>query len=239
MKMEIDKLYLGNCLGIMKEFPNECVDCIITDSPYKLNYTSGSQTSSAKQDKWQGNLIAGDKTANIHNDIKFSDWLPDAFRIMKEGHFYSFVNDKNLHHFINEAEKVGFLLHNILVWKKNNKTPNRWYMKNCEFIVFMRKGRAKPINNLNASQLLECRNLSGKEKEHPTQKPIEILEMLIENSTNESDIVLDMFMGSGSTCLASKLCNRKYVGIEIDEKHFSTATNRIMNCAIGKKLKFN
>jgi len=220
-------LRLGDCLKVMKKIEDNSIDCIITDSPFKLNYTSGSKTSSSKQDKWQGNLIAGDKNANIQNNISFSDWLKDAFRVMKEGHFYSFVNDKNVHHFINEAEKVGFKLHNILIWKKNNKTPNRWYMKNCEFIIFMRKGKSKPIKNLGSSQMMEFLNINGKNKLHPTQKPVSLLQEFILNSTKEKDVVLDMFMGSGSTMVACKNLNRNGIGIEKEEKYFKIAQERI------------
>ena len=130
---------------------------------------------------------------------------------------------------LNEAQNAGFKLHNILIWKKNNKTPNRWYMKNCEFILFFRKGKSFPINNMGSSQCIECDNISGKNKLHQTQKPIELLEYLIKTYTNESDLVLDSTMGSGSTCVAAKNLNRKYIGIELDEEYFEIAKERINN----------
>ena len=212
----------------MKGFDNKSIDLVITDPPYKLNKTTGSMTSSSKSDRWQGNLRAGDKTANILNVIQFSEWLPEVYRVLKENsHCYVWVNDKNLVDLCNEAEKVGFRLHNILVWKKNNCTPNRWYMKNCEFIVFLHKGRSFPIKNLGDAQLFECDNINGKDKLHPTQKPITYLERLILNSSNELDTVLDPFMGSGSTGVACINTNRKFIGMELDNTYFEIAKKRI------------
>ena len=226
--LELNKIYNMDCLNGLKQLDDESIDLFITDPPYKLNKTTGSSTSSSKADRWQGNLKAGDKTANIVNVIKFSEWLPEVFRVLKENsHCYIWVNDKNLVDLCNEAEKVGFRLHNILVWKKNNCTPNRWYMKNCEFIVFLHKGRSFPINNLGDSQLYECDNINGKNKLHPTQKPLEYTNRLILNSSKEGDLILDIFCGSGTTCLSSKLNNRNFIGFEISKEYCDITEERL------------
>ena len=232
------ELLNDDCLTILKDISTNSIDLVITDPPYKLNKTTGSMTSSSKSDRWQGNLRAGDKTANITNVIQFSEWLPEIYRVLKENsHCYIWVNDKNLVDLCNDAEKVGFRLHNILVWKKNNCTPNRWYMKNCEFIVFLHKGKSFPIKNLGDAQLFECDNINGKDKLHPTQKPITYLERLILNSSNELDTVLDPFMGSGSTGVACINTNRKFVGIELDNIYNEIAKNRIQEAKDRKEEK--
>ena len=224
------ELLNDDCLTILKGISTNSIDLVITDPPYKLNKTTGSMTSTSKAEKWQGNLKAGDKTANIINMVKFSEWLPEVYRVLKkDAHCYIWINDKNLIDLCNEAEKVGFKLHNILVWKKNNVTPNRWYMKNCEFILFLHKGKSFPIRNMGDAQLYECDNINGKDKLHPTQKPIEYLERLIIKSSNEFDTVLDCFMGSGSTGVACKNLNRKFIGIELDDNYFNIAKERIEN----------
>ena len=226
--MELNKIYNMDCVEGMKLLPDCSIDLVITDPPYKLNKTTGSMTSSAKSESWQGNLRAGDKTANIVNIIKFSEWLPELYRVLKENsHCYIWVNDKNLVDLCNEAEKVGFRLHNILVWKKNNCTPNRWYMKNCEFILFLHKGKSFPINNLGDAQLYECDNINGKFKLHPTQKPLDYTDRLVLNSSNEGDVVLDMFMGSGTTAVACVNTNRKYIGFELSSEYCEIATKRV------------
>lgn len=95
--------------------------------------------------------------------------------------------------------------------------------------MFLRKGNAKPINNLSSTQFLEYKNINGKDKIHPTQKPVELITELLLNSTNANDTVIDIFMGSGSTGVACKNTNRNFIGIEKDEKYFNIAKERIEN----------
>ena len=90
----------------------------------------------------------------------------------------------------------------------------------------LRKGNAKSINNMGTKNILEVKNIIGK-KVHPTEKPVELNEILIGNSSNEGDLVLDPFMGSGSSGVACKKLNRDFIGIEIDEKYFNIAKERI------------
>jgi len=98
-------------------------------------------------------------------------------------------------------------------------------MKNAEFIVFGRKGKAKPINNLGSKSIIEINNIRN--KIHPTQKPIELLQMLITNSTDRGDVVFDCFMGSGSTGIACLNTNRQFIGMELDQEYFEIAKKRI------------
>ena len=231
--LELNKIYNMDCVVGMKRIPHNSIDLVVTDPPYIMNKTSGSSTGCSMKEKWQGNLKAGDKTANIINTIKFKDWLPDVYRILKnDSHCYIWVNDKNLSDLQVEAEKVGFRLHNILIWKKNNCTPNRWYMKNCEFILFLHKGKSFPINNLCDNQLYECQNINGKDKLHPTQKPLEYTERLILNSSKEGNVVFDPFMGSGTTAVAAINTNRKYTGFELSEEYCKIAEERIRKAEV-------
>ena len=219
----------GDVLEELGQVQSSYFDLAVIDPPYKLNKTTGGISRTGLVDRWQGNIKGSDKKVSIINDISFSEWLPEVYRTLKNNsHCYIWTNDKNLADLQKESEKVGFRLHNILVWKKNNLTPNRWYMKNCEFILFLYKGKAKVINDKSSSQLYEVKNKSGKDKFHPTEKPIEILESLIMNSSNENDLVLDCFMGSGSTGVACKRLNRGFFGIELDEKYFEIAKGRLI-----------
>jgi hypothetical protein len=127
---------------------------------------------------------------------------------------------------MNEALKAGFHFHNLLTWKKNNATPNRWYMQNSELILFFRKGKAKAINNCGSKTVLEVDNIIGN-KVHPTEKPVELMEILISNSSKENDVVFDPFAGSGATLQAAKNLNRNAIGIEIDEEYFDIASERL------------
>lgn len=230
------KLLQGDCLELMKDIQDNSIDCIITDPPYKLNKTTGSSTSSGMSEKWGGMLKAGDKNANMINTISFDSWLPELYRIASEqSHIYIFTNDKNLNDLISCALKNKFKLHNILIWKKNNITPNRWYMKNCEFIIFLRKGKSRPLYNKSASHFFEINNIRN--KIHPTQKPVELIEELIKNSSKEGDTIFDLFMGSGTTGVACKNINRDFIGMELDDKYFEVAKERINDAEQGVEEK--
>ena len=141
------------------------------------------------------------------------------------------TNFINLEHYLEEIRKAGFDIHNLLIWEKNNATPNRWYMKNCEYIIFARKGAAKPINNCGSKTVLQFKNV--KDKIHPTEKPLDLLELLITNSTLPGDIVLDPFGGSFSTALAAIKTGRKAISFEIDKNFFSAGKERLDNFDIN------
>jgi site-specific DNA-methyltransferase (adenine-specific) len=135
---------------------------------------------------------------------------------------------------LNVCTDNKFKLVNILVWKKDNCTPNKYYMKNTEFILLFRKGSARNINNMGSKQCIEIKNIIGN-KIHPTEKPLDLMKIFIENSSNENDTVLDPFVGSGTTPTAAINTNRKYIGFELDEKYYNIASDRIKNQNIISK----
>ena len=234
-------LYSGDCLEVMKSIPDNSIDLVATDCPYKIvsggcrkipkdgeRETSGILTRRHKDNKrtdWVDAVRTGKMFAN--NDIEFKDWLPDVYRILKDkSHCYIMVNSRNLAELQKQSEQVGFKFQNLLMWDKGNVTPNRWYMQGFECILMLRKGGAKNINNLGSSNILKVPNIIGN-KTHPTEKPIDLMRILIENSTQPNEIVLDPFMGSGSTMIACLNTNRKGIGIELDKHYFDIAQKRI------------
>lgn len=145
-----------------------------------------------------------------YNDIEFKEWLPEVYRVLKnESHCYIYISARHLKELQQEAEKVGFKFQQLLVWKKNNVTPNKFYLNNYELILMLRKGKAKFINNMGTKNVIEIDNIRN--KTHPTEKPVELNKILIENSSNEDDIVLDCFMGTGSCGIACKQLNRNFI----------------------------
>lgn len=162
-----------------------------------------------------------------NNDIKFKDWLPDIYRVLKDGtHCYIMINARNLKELQQEAENVGFKFQNIIIWNKGNSTPNRYYLNAYEMILMLRKGKAKNINNMGCKNIVDIKNIRGN-KLHPTEKPVELNELFIKNSSEQGDTILDPFMGVGSCGLACKNTNRNFIGIELDEKYFNIAKERI------------
>lgn len=244
------KLFNADFLDIAKTIPDESVDCVITDCPYhivsggislkenpnepkgvfrKRFVSDGTSCSNKWLKKDDEKYISCVKQGKMfeHNDIKFSEWLPEVYRVLKQNtHCYIMINSRNLMKLQQEAEKVGFDFQNLLVWKKQNCTPSQFYMQNAEFILLLRKGKARYINNLGTKTVLDIPNIIGN-KLHPTEKPVDLMRIMVENSTNENDVVLAPFMGSGSTGIASKITNRDFIGVEIDKIFFDTAKKRI------------
>lgn len=229
-------LMQGDCLELMKQMPDGSVDMVLTDPPYKMNHSTGGCTNIGMKERWKGNIKAGNTVMGFNTNIKFSDWLPGVYRILKDGgHCYIFCNDKNLQELFNSATMAGFRESNVLVWVKNNACPNRYYMKNCEFVLFLYKGKAKPITDMGSKAAFYCKSINGVYKHHPTEKPIEMLEMLIKNSSNSENAVFDPFMGSGSSGVACVNTNRSFIGIELDEQYFKIAKNRIKQAEEGER----
>ena len=162
-----------------------------------------------------------------HNEIKFSEWLPLVYDMLKEWcHAYIMINWRNLKELQEEAEKVWFQYQQLLVRDKGNATPNRYYLNACEFILMLRKGKARSINNMWTKNILRVPNIIWNKK-HPTEKPVELMKILIENSTNEWDLVFDPFMWAWATALACRELNRNYIGTEIDERYYKVIQERL------------
>ena len=218
----------GNCIDLLKSIESESVDLVVTDPPYRV--ISGGN----KSTKWQSGysksvLFKNDGKIFEYNEIDFNEWLPEIYRVLKpNSHFYCMTNVLNIFELMAACSNVGFKLHNILVWEKNTANANRWYMKNCEFTLFLYKGKAKTINDPSSKMVFKVENIIGN-KIHPTEKPVELMKLYIENSSSENDLVLDPFMGGGSTGVACKQTNRNFIGFEIDQEYFEIAKHRILD----------
>lgn len=223
------QLLHGDCLELMKNIPDGSVDAIITDPPYKV-ITGGKN---GKKGNPSGILT---ENKQLMKEIPlFSEWINKCYSLLKkQSHAYFMTNLLNLKEMMQEVENAGFYIHNLLVWEKGNVTPNKWYMKNCEYIIFCKKGKSKFINNCGSKTVHKYK--TNKQTNHPTEKPISLMEFYIKNSTNENEIVLDPFMGSGTTGVACVNTNRNFIGIEMDDKYFEIAKKRINDALIQPKL---
>lgn len=202
----------------VKSLKSESIDLVVTDPPYKT--ITGGDSDGKNSARPKGMLSGNRKLFTYQNNIKIGEWMSEVFRILKPGtHCYVFTNVLNLKEMILEAEKVGFKLQNLLVWEKNNCTPSQYYMKNCEYVLLLRKGKAKWVNDIGGSKTVHhFNNVLGKKK-HPAEKPQALIEFYIKNSSNEGDIVCDPFMGCGTTARAAEATGRNYIGWEIDEEY--------------------
>jgi site-specific DNA-methyltransferase (adenine-specific) len=137
---------------------------------------------------------------------------------------------------IDSGQKAGFKFVKAIIWEKGSKICGRYYMGSYEYVLLFRKGGDRPINNCGTSDILKIpvkklKDENGKNL-HDTEKPVELMKILIENSSNEGEVVLDPFMGIGTTGVACKKLNRNFIGYEIDEKYFNIAKERIENTEV-------
>lgn len=215
-------LYLGDCREILPTISP--VDAVVTDAPYLV--TSGGF--GALEGGFGGWIkdAYDNKGAIVLCEIGWSDWLPLVFAAMREGaQAYLFSNDRNLQEARSAAENAGLIFHRLLVWDKRAALPNRWYQQTCEFILFMRRGKARMINDPSSKSLQSI--FQRDQSDHPTEKPVELCALYVSNSTQHGEVVLDPFMGSGTTGVACAQLGRRFIGIEIDQKHFDTSCRRI------------
>ena len=222
------KLINGNCLDTLKNIPNESIDLIVTDPPYPTTSRGNAGNS--------GGMLQKDinKKGRVftYNNINCKEYAPEFYRLLKNGsHCYVMTNHINLIDMLNTFTDVGFHFIKSLIWNKGNKIMGQYYMSQYEYILFFRKGKGKKINNCGTSDILSISNKKTKDKDgkniHDTEKPIELMEVLVNNSSQENELVLDPFMGVGSTGIACIKNNRNFIGIEIDENYFTIAKERM------------
>lgn len=220
-----NKVIQGDCLEVMKDIPDKSVDCIITDPPYGMKYQSA----------WRTATPQFKKIENDNNIDWFPEFIKECYRVLKDNsHIYIFCNDYNISKFRDLQEQAGFKNKRTLVWVKNNHTSGDLfgdYANKTEFINYAQKGR-RLLNGGRDTNVLNFNRVS--KLEHPTQKPIDLNEYLIKKSTNENDIILDPFAGSGTTGVACKNTKRNYILIEKESEYIDIINQRLNKEKYGK-----
>ena len=229
-------LILGDARTLLRNVPTGSVDLIVTDPPYRTIGGGNSESGTPGHRRPSGMLASNNSRGGFEsNDIDFREYLPEFYRVLRgQAHLYLMVNFLNLEDAMRDLRAAGFDIHNLLIARKQNATPNRWYMKNAEFVLFARKGRAFPISNKGDLMCHDWINPVGS-KCHPTEKSVGLMEKYILNSSLPGEVVLDPFMGSGSTGVAAIRTNRRFKGFEIDPAYFTIACKRMrqMPCPTG------
>ena len=238
MKMENIQLYHGDCLEVMKTIPDKSIDMILCDLPYGTT-----------QNKWDSvipfeplwkqyeRVIKDNGAIVLFAQTPFDKMLGSSnLKLLK----YEWIWDKKLGTGHLNAKKMPLKRHeNILVFYKKLPTYNPQMTKGDPYNKGMVHGKSSNYGkqrevakkNITGERyptsILEYTNANRQNRLHPTQKPVDLLEYLIRTYTNEGEIVLDNCMGSGSTGVACLNTNRKFIGIELEEKYFNIAKNRI------------
>jgi DNA modification methylase len=206
------ELYKGDCLSVLRKVEDKSVDAIIVDPPYGINYRSA----------------YGQK---IRNDLRPFIWfLYDAYRVAKRGaRLVCFTAWKFQEVFRIAIETAGWHIRSQVIWDKEIHGAGNCkedFAPRHEVIWYAVKGKYEFKNGRPVS-VLTYRYLFGHQREHPNEKPVELIERIVNAVTSPGERVLDCCMGVGTTGVASVKNNRKFVGIELDPDYFSIARRRI------------
>lgn len=229
------RIFNDDCVKLMSEWVNKneererliLFDCIITDIPYNISKKNNFTTIGR-----QG-VDFGEWDKNF-DTLK---WLDSASKLInKNGSILIFCSLSQISYLIERLSELGFEYKDTIVWEKTNPMPRnieRRYVQSNEYLLWVVKKGAKwvfnkPKNIPYLKQIFKNSICSGRERtKHTTQKPLKLMKTILEIHTNENDIVLDCFMGSGSTGVACKELNRNFVGIELNKEYFEIAKKRL------------
>jgi DNA modification methylase len=222
-----------SCFDLLPRIKSNTIDLILIDPPYEIsrptNFQSGAETGT-DTDRFRLSMDFGEWDKEPLNfDVLMREW----YRILKDGGtlivFYDIFKMQEIYDI---SSKYKFKQPRIGIWDKTNTVPINAkinYLSNCrEYFISFCKGKKATFNSYYDKAFYQYPIVGGKERTiHPTQKPILLMEDLIKVNSNEGDVVLDCFMGSGTTGVAAVKNNRNFIGIEIDSVYFDIAKERI------------
>lgn len=242
--MKLNHIYQGDCLEVMKGFPDNYVDMILTDPPYKISIKGNKIVRTYKHYNCKRRsdigLDFGDWDRYWKTDREYflwtEKWFKECVRILKDGGWIYIFFDKQKTGLFDLwlAQKYEIKSRCIYVWVKTNPVPSfrkvNWN-SGTEHIWVGSKGDSKLKNFLYQKYMsnywISPNASAWKKTNHPTEKQVKLLKHLIEVNTNEGDIVCDPFFGSGSTGVAAKELKRNYIGIELNKEYAKMAEERI------------
>jgi len=241
----INKVINGDCLEVMKNIPNESIALILTDPPYMISkeviISRGRNRMKFKGNDINQNFGDWDKFNSFDEFLLWTyKWVDEAVRVLKNGGMFCSYFDKDKINFLSKylQDKYNFKLKGYYADLKSNPVPQArkcGWMSGWEIIGLWQKPNGKLTYNYKLGQAKDwgIRPIVGHttkedgERSHPTQKPISIGSKFISYWSNEGDIILDLFCGTGAFLVAAKKLNRNFVGIEKDAKYVKIAESRI------------
>lgn len=232
------QLYNGDCLEVMKNISDSSIDLIITDPPYNLGkFMEDRDTNLVKmRDNFFG-AAGWDNLSYEQWKLAMESFFLESARVLKKGSsmivFMSLIRIETM---IEIAQKYGFYYKTTGIWHKLNPMPrnmNLHFVNSTEaWLYFTYKTRTGTFNNEGKllHDFIETSLTVGTEKKygkHPTQKPIALMDSLIPVLSNEGDLILDPFMGTGTTGVSAVKHKRDFIGIELEKSYFDIAQKRI------------
>jgi len=224
MKLPINKIVHGDSFDILQEFPDNSIDLVLTDPPYKVSQMYGGGTDA-------------DNLMNVSSILRI---IPQISRVLKEGRFAVFFYDNRILPFLFEAVRGTELCYkrSIYLYRRWGQA-NRWmgWMQCTDPICFFVKGHVEPFHaGIKAKVKHDCyvkRNPEAINSNHPAQKPLNILKDIIRWCSDEGDVVLDPYCGSGTTIISAEVLKRKWIGIEIENKYVKLAQRNLEKCTFN------
>ena len=235
-KYKINEIYNEDSYEAIKNIPDKSIDLIVMDPPYLIG-------------KQKPGGVFGRGRESFHKKIRtLSDGIDKSIlseieRVMKKINIYIFCNKEQIYDYLFYFKTLKKCSFDLLTWHKLNPIPtcSNKYLSDTEYILFFREKGVRVYGTYKTKSKYFITEKNVKDNRlynHPTVKPLSIIETLIFNSSKENDLIVDFFAGSGTTAVASKLLNRKYLGFEIDPVHFQTAKKRIENVVKKEESQF-
>ncbi|MCH8262729.1 MAG: site-specific DNA-methyltransferase [Proteobacteria bacterium] len=217
------ELYEYEAIEFLKFVPTESIDLVITDPPYEslekhraIGTTTRLKNSKASSNAW----------FKIFPNYLFPELLHEIYRILKkDSHFYLFCDQETAFIIKPEAESAGFKFWKPLIWDKKKIGMGYHYRARYEFILFFEKGKRK-LSNLSIPDILEWPRIH---RGYPTEKPPELSEILIQQSSSNNELICDPFMGSCSVGVAAMRHNRRFLGADISKEAFKISKKRLQS----------
>jgi site-specific DNA-methyltransferase (adenine-specific) len=226
MSLELNKIHLGDSYELIKQIPDKSIDLIYTDIPYEFHNGKGGGFMEQRIGKVREKEMVG-----LDNGIDFKIY-DDFIRVLKDINIFIWLNkyqiQETLNYFLNRYD----LTFEILTWNKINPIPmtsNVW-LSDIEYCLYFRSRSIKLNDGYELKSKWHTSPINKADKDefaHPTIKPLELVKRHILHTTKPNAIVLDAFVGSGTTAVASKELGRQYLGIEIEPKWHKIAVDRV------------
>lgn len=222
-------LHKGDCREVLPRLRNEGfrADLLLTDPPYNISSRTATIVSGKRFNKHYEPKFEFDHT------IEPEEWIPLAAECLKENAvFVTFAAFQQVGRVMDILQDIGFRVRHLAAWRKLNPIPQlrkKQWATSLEHIVIATRGKKYHYNwrEGHHTDVIEAPVVQGRERVHPTQKPVKVLKDIIRWWSFRGDTVLDPFAGSGSTGVAAVELGRSFVGIEVDEKWHRAASKRI------------
>lgn len=221
--MKVNTIYNGDAYELIKQIPDKSIDLIYTDIPYLYANGGGGNSELSKR------IIAKNQSIkDISNGIDYSIF-EEFKRVLKKLNLFIWCSKMQIIDILNYFAKYNF---EILVWCKTNPQPatNNIWLPDIEYCLYFREKGVKLNDGYELKSKWYVGAINQRDKKlynHPTIKPLDLVERHIKETTKVGGVVLDAFLGSGTTAVACKELNRQYIGFEIDKKYYNIANDRL------------